>query len=185
MPRSEKHIIEQCIKGDEGAQRELYMRYRVKWYMTCMRYGKTKFEADDIMQDGLIQVYRDLLQFDEKRSKFLTWSSRIFAHTALKHLKKNRWHETFESIEVVSEKSQSNDEDVYEKLATKELIKLIQSLPDGYRIIFNMYALEGYKHKEIAEELGISEGTSKSQLSKAKKELRKMLELQLIETSKR
>lgn len=177
-------IIKQSVNGHEEAQRELYLKYRVKWYMLCLRYGKNRYEADDIFQEGLIQIFKDLHQFDEDRASFDTWSSRLMSHSALRYLKKNSWHNTFSDIEQAPEYN-DEQETVYETLAAKELTALIQQLPMGYRIVFNMYVLEGYTHKEIAEHLDISVGTSKSQLSKAKKMLRNKIEFQLTEYSRK
>jgi len=151
--------------------------------MLCLRYGKNNYEADDIFQEGLIRVYKDLHQFDETRSAFETWSSRLMSHAALRYLKKNSWHQTISNIDDASECSEEN-ETIYDQLAAKELTTLIQQLPIGYRIVFNMYVLEGYGHKDIAKELGITEGTSKSQLFKAKKMLRQKIEFQLTEYTK-
>jgi len=177
-------LIKDSINGQEEAQRELYLKYRVKWYMLCLRYGKTKQEADDILQEGLIQVFKDLYQFDERRSKFDTWSSRLISHAALRYLKKNSWHQTFADIDEINEPIEKI-ETIYDQLAAKELIELIRELPMGYRIVFNMHVLEGYSHKEIASELDITEGTSKSQLFKAKKMLRQKIEFQLMKDLKR
>lgn len=177
-------LIKQSVNGQEEAQRVLYLKYRVKWYMLCLRYGKNKYEADDMMQEGLIQVFKDLHQFDETRASFDTWSSRLMSHAALRYLKKNSWHQTFKDIDEV-EDSSGLRETIYDQLAAKELTVLIQQLPMGYRIVFNMFVLEGFSHKEIAKELDITEGTSKSQLSKAKRMLRNKIEFQLTEYSKK
>lgn len=176
------NTIKSCVKGNAGAQRELYDEYRVYWYMLCMRYGKSKEQADDIFQEGLIKVYKDLYQFDSSRSAFKTWSSRVMVHAALRYLKKYTWVDTL-SLEEVAYHFEDQDETVYSALAARELTMVVQQLPIGYRLVFNMYAIEGYSHKEIAKELGISEGTSKSQLSKARKYLRTKLESQLKITS--
>ena len=177
-------LIKQSANGHESAQRELYMRYRTKWYMVSLRYGKNKHEADDILQEGLIQVYKDLHQFDPKRSKFDTWSTRLISHAALRYLKKNSWHQALGDIEELPETSDPN-EDTIDQLSAKELTEIIRKLPLGYRVVFNMFVMEGYGHKEIAEKLNISEGTSKSQLSKARKMLRTILEHHLIEYSQK
>lgn len=173
-------IISKSIKGQEDAQRELYMQFRQKWYMLALRYAKVKSEADDIMQEGLIQIFKDLHQYKANKSAFSTWSSRVMVNAALRYLKKNSWQNTFNQLEEAFEKP-TETEDVYDQLSAKELTSIVQSLPTGYRIVFNMYAIEGYSHKEIAEQLGISEGTSKSQLSKAKQSLRKQIDYHLIE----
>jgi len=149
-----------------------------------MRYAKNRFEADDILQEGLIEVFRDLYQFDSDRASFETWSSRVITYAALRYLKRNSWHKTFEDVDEIYDAA-SEEESVYEKLAAKELVLLIQQLPLGYRLVFNMYVIEGYKHHEIAERLDIKIGTSKSQLSKAKKMLREKIEFHLTEYSKK
>lgn len=175
-------IIRKSVKGHPDAQRELYERYRTKWFMLAMRYGKNRSEAEDILQEGLIRIYKDLHQYDDRRSQFSTWSGRLIVHAALHYLKKNQWHKAILDIDSVDIEGYDGDE-IYSKLAAKELTLLIQGLPIGYRIVFNMYVLEGYTHKEIADKLGIKEGTSKSQLFKAKKELRHRLESQLTKYS--
>jgi len=172
------HIIKSCIAGDEKAQRSLYEMYKTRWYMTSLRYGKNKTQADDIFQEGMIQIYKDLHQFDNSKSAFATWSSRVLVNSALKYLKKFNWIDTVSEFEEAKE-LEDQGESIYQKLASKELTKLVQKLPLGYKLVFNMYVIEGYGHKEIAKELGISEGTSKSQLSKARRALRHQLESQL------
>ena len=177
-------LIKESSNGHEEAQRELYLKYRVRWYMLCLRYGKNNYEADDIFQEGLIQIFKDLHQFDDTRASFNTWSARLMSHAALRYLKKNSWHQAITNIDEVNETAETA-ETIYDKLAAKELTVLLQQLPIGYRIVFNMYVLEGYNHKEIADHLNISEGTSKSQLFKAKKMLRNKIEFQLTEYSKK
>lgn len=177
-----KHIIKKCINGDRAAQRALYDIHRTRWYMISMRYGKNVTEAEDIMQEGMIRIYRDLHQYNGQRAAFTTWSSRVIVNAALRYLQQNRWQSTFSDIEE-TQHIHAAEETIYAHIATKELTQMVQTLPIGYRIVFNMYCIEGYSHKEIATELGISDGTSKSQLSKAKKALRTLLENQLIEVS--
>lgn len=173
------NIIKSCIKGDEKAQRELYLAFRTKWYMLAMRYGKNKSQADDIFQEGLIQIFNSLKSFDPKKAGFYTWSTRILVYSALKFLKKYNWSDSFNENNEIEDFT-DKQENIYEKLAAKELTEMIQQLPLGYRLVFNLNVIEGYTHKEIAEQLGITEGTSKSQLSKAKKYLRERLESHLI-----
>lgn len=171
-------VISDSIDGHAKAQRELYMAYRVRWYMVCLRYGKDKADADDIMQEGLIQIYNSLSQYNSDMSKFITWSSRVLAHAAIKYLKKNSWHKMVTEIEEVLHLPDES-ETVYDQLAAKEMIALLNTLPLGYKMVFNLHELEGYTHKEISQHLNITEGTSKSQLSKAKKMLKKKLEYQI------
>lgn len=173
-------LISSAIEGNEKAQRELYLQYRSLWYSQCLRYGKNRYEADDIFQEGLIQVYRDLHQYDTKRGKFSTWSGRIFTHSALRYLKKNAPYGMMD--EPTNENMGVEENSILTELHAKELTEMLQKLPVGYRMVFNLYVIEGYKHHEIAEKLNISEGTSKSQLFKAKKMLKKTLEAALAES---
>ena len=171
-------IIKNILDGDRLAERQLYDIFKTRWYMLSLRYSRTRDEANDIMQEGMIQVFKDLHQFDASRSKFTTWSSRLIVHEALRYLKKNSWHNSLMDIDR-TDVSDQYEENIYDRLAAKELTHMVQKLPIGYRIVFNMYVIEGYKHREIAEELGITTGTSKSQLSKAKRMLRYQLENQI------
>lgn len=173
------HIIKSCIDGEEQAQHLLYHAFRIKWFMTAMRYGKNKSQAEDIFQEGLIQIFNSLKNFDETKSTFQTWSTRVLIYSALKYLKKYDWSDNFKSTDELMD-YEDPTENIYQKLAAKELTAIIQQLPIGYRLVFNLYVIEGYTHHEIAEQLGISEGTSKSQLSKARRFLRNKLESQLI-----
>ena len=169
------NLIDKCLVGDQKAERALYDQYKTRWYMLSLRYSNSRDEANDILQEGLIQVYKDLHQFNSDKASFSTWSSKVVVHAALKYLKKSRWQNEFTDIENV-QKRDNSDLDVYNKFATEELMRIIQNLPLGYRVVFNMNVIEGYSHIEIAKELGISVGTSKSQLSKAKQKLRTQLE---------
>lgn len=173
-----QHIIQQSIKGNVKAQRELYDAYNTKWYMLSLRYGKNKMQAEDIFQEGMIQIFNSLHQYNAEKSAFATWSSRVLINAGLRYLKKNNWMASFDDLDYTIN-TEDKSVPIYSKLAVQELTLLIQDLPLGYRIVFNMFVLEGYSHKEIAKELGISEGTSKSQLSKARREMRKKLESQL------
>jgi len=171
-------IIKQSQRGDEKAQRELYDRFRTRWFMISMRYGKNKMQAEDIFQEGLIRIYNDLHQYKPQKGAFASWSSRVLVNAALRYLQKSNWVNTLSDLDQAIHYHEESDM-VLDQIATKELTHMIQQLPIGYRLVFNMYALEGYTHKEIAENLGISEGTSKSQLYKARKQLQYKLESQL------
>lgn len=179
MPNKELHIISKCLQGNEASQRDLYELYRVKWYMLSLRYANSRDEAADILQEGLICIFNDLHQFDSSRGKFVTWSCRVLVNAALRYLKKHSWNSMVSYLDHLDDIT-SNEVNIVDRLSAKELTELLQRLPTGYRIVFNMYAIEGFSHKEIAEHLGIAEGTSKSQLAKARKALREKLEVQLI-----
>ncbi len=168
-------LIKKSILNDHKAQRALYERHRQLWFMTCLRYGRDRKEAEDIFQDGLIHIFKKLDQFDASIAAFSTWSTKIMVNAALQYLRKWRRFDQRMMSEDYGHKvlEQYN---VIDDLSAQELTKLIQNLPDGYRVVFNMYVIEGYKHREIAELLGISENTSKTQLFKAKASLRNQIE---------
>lgn len=143
--------------------------------MICLRYAHNKAEAEDMLQEGLISIFKDLRQFDPKKAAFSAWSNKVMVNAALQHLRK--WKKLIFDQQLDDYENQlTNNEDVMGSLGTKELMKFVQQLPDGYRVVFNLYVIEGYKHKEIAEILSIAESTSKTQLLKAKKMLRNQLE---------
>lgn len=138
--------------------------------MICLRYAPNKVEAEDMLQEGLISVFKDLKQYDPKRATFSAWSNKVMVNAALQYLRKWKNLNLNQSIDGYEEQFAEN-EDIVDTLSAKELNSFVQKLPDGYRIVFNLYVMEGYKHREIAELLSISENTSKTQLFKAKKML--------------
>lgn len=173
-----KNIIKKSIAGDSKSQRALYDMHRTRWYMISMRYGKNKMQAEDILQEGLIRIYNDLRQYDDSKSNFATWSSKVLIHAALRYLKKSSWADNMSDIDLAINHVDESDE-IIERISSQELTRMIQQLPLGYRLVFNLYAIEGFTHREISSQLGISEGTSKSQLHKARKMLQGVLESQL------
>lgn len=143
--------------------------------MICLRYAPNRAEAEDMLQEGLINVFKELKQYDPEIAAFSAWSNKIMVNAALQHLRK--WKKLAFTQDVEDyENDLAYGDDVFDTLGAKELTAFVQALPEGYRVVFNLYVLEGYKHREIAEILGISENTSKSQLLKAKKMLRNQLE---------
>lgn len=173
-----KDIISKSVKGHAKSQRALYEQYRTAWYMTALRYGKNKSEAEDMFQEGLINIFKNLHQYDHTKAAFSTWSTRVLINASLTYLKKNSWASMMMDIDERPDVA-DDKEDAYSQIAAKELTHMIQLLPIGYRLVFNMYVIEGFSHKEIAAALNINEGTSKSQLSKAKRKLKTQLEKQL------
>jgi RNA polymerase sigma-70 factor (ECF subfamily) len=163
--RSESDLIEGCIRGDRKMQYELYERFSSKMYGVCLRYAANAEEAQDILQEGFIKVFKKISSYRGDGS-FEGWIRRIFVNTAIEHFGKKAY------LQPITEQEENTIEGKYisvlDKLAEKDIIKLIQQLSPGYRTVFNMYVVEGYTHKQIAEALNISEGTSKSQLSRAK-----------------
>lgn len=174
--KEDQLLIKQILKGKREAAASLYARHETYWFRLCLRYGRNKAEAQDIFQEGVVKVFDALDKFDTERGTFANWSNRVIVNEALKYLKKHQWQQTFEDIEVAGNTADMS-ENALEKITAKELTALIQELPLGYRVVFNMYEIEGYSHKEIAETLNISVGTSKSQLSKAKRMLREQLKV--------
>ena len=162
---AEPDLIRGCLEGNRRMQEELYHRFSPRMYAVCLRYAGNAEEAEDILQEGYIKIFKKLDTFRSEGS-FEGWIRRIFVNTAIEHFRRKRY------LQTVSEKEENtiegNDISVLDKMAAKDIIALIKELSPGYRTVFNMYVVEGYTHKEIADMLGISEGTSKSQLSRAK-----------------
>jgi len=171
----EEKIIRKCKKNNARAQRALYEKYRVKWFMICLRYAPDREEAEDMMQEGLISIFKEIKQYDPDKAGFPAWSNRVMVNAALQYLRKWKKLKFNQSIDDYNVEIPVQ-EGIYDKIGAKELTAMVQQLPDGYRTIFNLYVMEGYKHREIAEMLSISENTSKTQLLKAKKMLRNQLE---------
>ena len=174
MTSNDSSLIKNYLRGDRAAMQYLYERHEQYWFRLCLRYGRNRSEAQDIMQDALVQIFKTLKQFDSEKGSFSAWSNRIMVTTALQHFRREKYRVS-EDLDFVAEEADTS-ENVFDKISAKELTQIIQQLPDGYRMVFNLYEIEGYKHPEIAEMLSISVGTSKSQLSKAKKMLRSQLE---------
>lgn len=141
-----------------------------------IRYAKSKMEAEDMLQEGFIRVFKNLEKFRYEGS-LEGWVRRIMVNTAINYYKSNLKHNQTQDFESFSYSNQLSV-DAVDTLSHKQLIRLIQTLPQGYRLVFNLYVIEGYSHKQIAEELGISENTSKSQLSRARRVLQKKIEIQ-------
>ena len=165
-------LIKGCINNDRRMQEELYTRFAPKMYAVCLRYAGSAEEAEDILQEGFIKIFKKLGSFRSEGS-FEGWIRRIFVNTSIEHFRRKTY------MQPISEQEENTMEgkslSVLDSLAEKDLIHLIQQLSPGYRTVFNMYVVEGYTHKEIGELLGISEGTSKSQLSRAKVILQEMV----------
>jgi RNA polymerase sigma-70 factor (ECF subfamily) len=170
---SDEKLIEACKKGEPEAQEELYRRFSPMLFGVCLRYARDRMEAQDYLQEGFIAIYRDLYQFRPKGA-LGAWLRKVMVNACLQQIRKRKPFQDM-SLEDFSGKLES-DAEVYGQLEAKELIRLLQKLPEGYRAVFNLYVIEGYSHQEIAERLGISLSTSKSQLSRAKTTLRRMLE---------
>lgn len=163
-------------------QEELYNRFSGKMYAVCLRYANNAEDAQDLLQEGFIKVFRNLHRFRAEGS-FEGWIRRVFVNSSIEHYRKKSLQ-----LSRVSDKEESTIEDAdisaLDTLAEKDIINLVQDLSPGYRTVFNLYVVEGYSHKEIGDMLGISEGTSKSQLARARSILQKKVSEHLSETKK-
>jgi RNA polymerase sigma-70 factor (ECF subfamily) len=169
---SESDLIKGCIENDRRLQQELYNRFAAKMYGVCLRYAGNADDAQDILQDGFIKVFRKLDSF-RREGSFEGWVRRIFVNTAIEHFRRRNY------MQPVTEREESLIEaktlSALDGMNEKDILKLVQELSPGYRTVFNLYVVEGYTHKEIAAMLDITEGTSKSQLSRAKVILQDMI----------
>ena len=170
----EKQIITGCSRNDRKAQKALYERYASVLLGVCIRYSGRRDEAEDILQDGLIKVFFNIKDFAGKGS-FINWMKKIMVNTAITHYHRNLKHQYHQDIEEIHETDIKGTSFESAEFTREELAKVISRLPSGYRIVFNLYAVEGFKHKEIAEMLEIDVNTSKSQYSRAKGLMRKKL----------
>jgi RNA polymerase sigma-70 factor (ECF subfamily) len=167
---SDGDLIRGCLSGDSRMQEALYNRFAPKMYAVCLRYSNNADDAQDLLQEGFVKIFKNLDRFRAEGS-FEGWVRRVFVNTSIEHYRKKvNLTSTSEREEALIEDSSVN---ALDKLAEKDIIALVQQLSPGYRAVFNMYAIEGYSHKEIGTILGISEGTSKSQLARAKGILQK------------
>ena len=172
---SDRQIIELCAKHDRKAQQALYDKYSRLLLGVCLRYASDKAEAEDILQDSFLKIFYNIKDFTGSGS-FIGWLRKVAVNTAITHYHKNlkyRYHVEIEEYVSVETGVTSFEEDFF---TSDELYKVLNELPTGYRMVFNLYAVEGYKHKEIAEMLGIDTNTSKSQYSRAKAVIRDKLE---------
>lgn len=174
-PMTEEELLEGCKKGDSKYQYMLYKKFASTMFVVCRRYATSLEEAEDVLQDGFIKVFANLDKYRGDGS-LEGWVRRIMVNTAL-----NQYRSSLKTLyqldinevhEVIEDKRSSN----LDKLNANVLLKMIETLPNGYKLIFNLYEIEGYAHKEIAEMLNISINTSKSQLLKARRVLQKKIE---------
>ncbi len=165
MSFSDEKLIKGCQKGKREFQQALYDKYCDGMYLVALRYSKMQQEAEDILQEAFLKVFNNIKTF-RKDSSLAYWIKRIVVNTALNHQRSKLY--LYPMVDVSDLTNRSVDEAAISNLSYEELLKMIQKLPQGCQVIFNLFAIEGYKHNEIAEMLKISEGTSKSQYSRAK-----------------
>jgi RNA polymerase sigma factor (sigma-70 family) len=169
----ETHLIENCIKGDRKSQKKLYDLYSAKMYSICLRYSKNQMDAEDILQEGFVKLFNNLSRFRGEGS-FDGWVRRIFVNTAIEHIRRKSLNTS--GGEGLENTIADRHHNALDRLYEKDIINSSLTLSDGYRTVFNLYAIDGYSHKEIATKLGITESTSKSQFSRAKALLRNIIQ---------
>ena len=169
---TESDLLQGCLSGNRRMQEELYRRFSPRMYAVCLRYAGKAEEAEDILQEGFIKVFRKMDSYRGDGS-FEGWMRRIFVNTAIEHFRRKRY--LMPGTEREENTIEGKYTSVLDDLGAKDILALVQELSPGYRTVFNMYVVEGYTHREIADMLGISEGTSKSQLSRAKVILQDMV----------
>jgi RNA polymerase sigma factor (sigma-70 family) len=167
-----QEILEGCKQGKPRCQEALYNLFGRKMMGICLRYANTRFEAEDVFHEAFVKVFQKINQYNGGGS-FEGWMKRIFVTTSINNFHKNKKHYHYEEFDNTNDPS--FNEDALNQISNEELLQVINQLPDGYRMVFNLFVIEGFTHQEIAELLKISEGTSKSQLSKAKQVLQKKL----------
>lgn len=168
----ETDLIKACRKQNSKAQRVLYDKYASLMLGLCRRYIKDELEAEDVMIKGFMKIFTKIDLFEGKGS-FEGWMKRIMINEALGYIRKNK--AMYLEMDIEAAEREPDFDKISSELEAKDLLKMINELPSGYRTIFNLYAIEGYSHKEISELLGINENTSKSQLSRARMHLQKKL----------
>lgn len=165
-------LVQGCKNGDPKSQKALFEQFYGLLLGICLRYTEDRDEAKDVLQEGFVKIFNHIPNF-EFTGSFEGWMKRIMINTAIDQYRKNKNEPYLQDIDDSPEPGIS--EEGLENLKEEDLIKIIQALPEGYRMVFNLYVVEGYNHQEIAEMLNINEGTSKSQLAKAKKMLQQKL----------
>lgn len=162
-----RNIINGCLKGSRRDQELLYRRYAAKLYAACLQYSGNDEEARDILQEGFIKIFENLIHYKYEGS-FDGWVRRIIVNTALEKYRSKHNLYRVDDIDQIPEQFAEPDNEDYAGLGARDLMEIIRELPPRYRIVFNLFAIEGYSHKEISEMMSISEGTSKSNLSRAR-----------------
>lgn len=168
----EEKMVRGCQRGKSRAQEQLYSMYYRKMFGVCMRYGKDRDVAEDLLQEGFIKVFKNISKYRGTGS-LEGWIRRIMVNTVLEHHRRVARFLPLVDLDHAMEADAGHD--LIAEMSKNELLELIQALPDGYRTIFNLYAVEGYTHREIASQLEISEGTSKSQFARARRQLQEKI----------
>jgi len=171
---TDSELIKGCLKKDSNCEKELFLRYASRMLGVCQRYARDAEDAEDILQDAFIKVFYKMQQFKQEGS-FEGWIRRIVINTALKKYSLTRYHKETGISESTDVAENIREPNAFTNLSEKDILALINGLPDGYRVVFNLYVIEGFSHDEIAELLHIQAGTSRSQLVKARQLLQKQI----------
>jgi len=175
-----KELVKACLKKDELACKQLYDLNKRKMFGLCLRYANNREDAKDILQDGFLRVYRDL-HYYKGNGSLEGWIRKVILNTALDYIREKKKKGYLLDIEDYSNRmSYEMSQPDFERGRPEGLVKMMQQLPLGFRTVLNLYIIEGFSHAQIAEKLNISEGTSKSQLNRAKKKMKEMLQKSLI-----
>ncbi len=174
-------IIQGCIHGKRGDQEKLYRMFSSKMFGVCLRYCRNYEEAKDILQDGFIKVFDKIKQFGQ-RGSFEGWIRRIMVNTALERYRKSSLTLTMEKLPEIKEEEENEETEL--DISMNDMLAYIQKLPERYRMVFNLYVFEEMTHKEIGEVMGINEGTSKSDLSRARSILQKQINSRINQVAK-
>lgn len=168
----EQLLVDQCKKGDSQAQDRLYAQYSRQMYVICLRYTRSQLEAEDVLQEAFIKIFDKISQY-KGEAAVGGWIKRIVVNTALNSQRSKLY--MFPMTDIGELTTHPEEELTLSGFQLEQLLEMIRSLPEGCQVIFNLYAIEGYTHKEIGEQLSIAEGTSKSQYARAKQLLKTMI----------
>ncbi len=168
-------IVEECLRGNRKAERKLFEAYYGYGFSIAMRYASNREEAEEICADGFVKLFRNLDRYDPNYP-FKPWLRRVFVNVAIDYFRKHEKYNNRHLLEIDQVPVASDEKELaLSRLGYEELIRCIQQLPPAYRAVFMLYAVEGFKHHEVAEKLNISVGTSKSNLAKARKKLQELV----------
>lgn len=174
MKMNDEQLVKKCLEKDSLAQKQLFDSFSRKMMGVCLRYTKDAEEAQDVLQIGFVKVFEKLHLFNNEGS-LEGWIRKVVINTALDQIRKNKKFENNIDLAAVDYQIPSENENVLGQLSVNDLLKIIQAMPTGFRTVFNMYAIEGYSHQEIADQLNISINTSKSQYSRARVYLQRII----------
>jgi RNA polymerase sigma-70 factor, ECF subfamily len=185
---NEDKLIKACLRGEPQAFDALYRRFASKMLVVCNRYARSEVEAEDLLQEGFIKIFEKLHTYKSEGS-FEGWVRRIMVNTAIEHYRRDvakQQYNSFSVSELHEGEQPFSAEDIVSQITFDDLLQMVQNLSPAYKMVFNLYVFEGFKHHEIAEKLSISEGTSKSNLADARKILqKKVMETMFLDKPKR